>query len=70
MQVHQSSLSNVLQAFRIAHRTPFTPTPEFYTEVGINRIRYSKLVRGKVVITGPEARALADFFEVPITDVI
>lgn len=52
------------------NRSPFTPTPDFYREVGMSHIRFGKLRRGTAIITGPEASALAHFFRVSLTDLI
>ena len=48
----------------------FTPDNEFYKTVGITNRRWAKIYRGETAPTLPEAKAIADFFEVPVTDLI
>jgi DNA-binding XRE family transcriptional regulator len=48
----------------------FTPNDEFYKTVGITNRRWAKICRGETAPTLPEAKAIAQFFEVPVTDLI
>ncbi len=48
----------------------FTPNNEFYNTVGINNRRWAKIYQGKTFPTLPEAKNIADFFSVPVTDLI
>jgi hypothetical protein len=46
----------------------FKPVPEFYEQVGINNRRWAQIYRGQTAPTLPEAKAIADYFEVDITE--
>lgn len=48
----------------------FCPNVNFYNSTGINRKRWGMIYRGTVDPTVPEAKAIADFFEVPFTELI
>ena len=48
----------------------FTPDDEFYKTVGINNRRWAKIYKGEKNPTLPEAKSIADFFSVPVTDLI
>lgn len=48
----------------------FKPDQRFYTKVGINRKRFGQLLRGQKPMFGHEVRALAEFFGVPVTDLL
>ena len=49
---------------------PFKPDREFYTIVNINRKRWGQIYRGEISPTIPEVKAIARFFDVPVTDLI
>ncbi|MBN2893259.1 MAG: helix-turn-helix transcriptional regulator [Bacteroidales bacterium] len=46
----------------------FCPNRNFYTTVGINQKRWGQIYRGKTEPTISEAKAIADFFEIPVTE--
>ncbi|GAB3992008.1 hypothetical protein GCM10028807_24080 [Spirosoma daeguense] len=48
----------------------FKPDQRFYSKVGINRKRFGQLLRGEKPVFGYEARALSDFFGIPVTDLL
>lgn len=48
----------------------FCPNVNFYGAVNINKKRWGQIYRGETSPTLTEAKAIADFFEVPVTDLI
>lgn len=48
----------------------FCPNANFYRTVKINSKRWGQIYRGETAPTLPEAKAIAEFFEVPVTDLI
>jgi hypothetical protein len=44
----------------------FNPTRDFYENVGINRLRFWQLVKGKKEPLASEAVRLSEFFSVPL----
>lgn len=51
--------------------TAFKPTPErFYKKVNINQKRFGQLLRGDKVPLTTEVKALSEFFNVPVTELI
>ncbi|WP_139279505.1 helix-turn-helix domain-containing protein [Tangfeifania diversioriginum] len=46
----------------------FKPSPEFYAHVGINNRRWAQIYRGQVEPTLSEAKAIADYFEIEVTE--
>ena len=48
----------------------FKPNPEFYSTVNIKRRRWGMIYRGETSPTLTEAKAIAEFFEIPVTDLI
>lgn len=48
----------------------FKPDREFYDTVSINRKRFGQIHRGEISPTVTEAKALANYFEVDITELI
>lgn len=48
----------------------FKPDAEFYQSVGIANRRWAKIYRGQIVPTLTEAKAIAEYFEIPVTDLI
>lgn len=48
----------------------FCPNASFYKAVEINQKRWGQIYRGQIVPTLTEAKAIAEYFEVPVTDLI
>jgi hypothetical protein len=48
----------------------FKPTSEFYSMVGINNRRWAQIYRGEIAPTLPEAKAIADYFEFDVTELL
>ncbi|MFC5408957.1 hypothetical protein ACFPMF_06540 [Larkinella bovis] len=48
----------------------FTPDERFYNRIGINRIRFWQLVKGKKAMYTHEALVLADYFGIPVNDLL
>lgn len=48
----------------------FKPGPEFYKQVGINSRRWARIYRDELEPTISEAKAIATYFEVDITELI
>ncbi len=48
----------------------FKPDREFYSMVGINRKRFGQIYRGEISPTVTEAKALANYFNVEVTELI
>lgn len=48
----------------------FCPNKFFYDAVSINRRRWGQLYRGEVSPTIEELKSIAEFFEVPITELV
>lgn len=48
----------------------FCPNASFYQAVTINQKRWGQIYRGTTEPTLTEAKSIADFFEVPVTDLI
>ena len=48
----------------------FCPNKTFYDAVDINQKRWGQLYRGEIPPTIPEAKAIANFFEIEITELI
>ncbi|WP_041341328.1 hypothetical protein [Runella slithyformis] len=50
---------------------PFVPTRKlFYDRVGINQKRFGMLLRGELPMYGFEAKSLAQFFGVEVTELL
>ncbi|HBS87730.1 MAG TPA: hypothetical protein DEA97_14300 [Bacteroidales bacterium] len=49
---------------------PFVPDKDFYNVVQINAKRWAKIYRNEVSPTLDEAKRIADFFNVEITELI
>ena len=52
------------------HVGGFKPNPIFYKKVGINHKRFAMLLRGSKEPVTSELKALSEFFNVPITELI
>lgn len=48
----------------------FHPNRNFYTSVGINQKRWGLIYRGQIEPTVSEAKSIAEFFEVDVTELI
>jgi len=46
----------------------FCPNKTFYDAVNVNQKRWGQIYRGEIVPTVTEARAIADFFEIEVTE--
>jgi hypothetical protein len=44
----------------------FKPTKDFYQEVGINKHRFSKILRGEIQPQRNELHAIAGHFHIPV----
>jgi hypothetical protein len=67
-QTTQTPLKSAIGAYERKHLTKFKPSRLFYEQIGINRIRFWKLVEGTKSPEINEARRLSDFFNVPLND--
>ncbi|MBC7571204.1 MAG: helix-turn-helix transcriptional regulator [Spirosoma sp.] len=65
-----TALQAVIWAYEAKFKSPFTPSPLLYDATGITHKRFAKLVRGEKTPTADEITALAEFFGVPITDLV
>lgn len=48
----------------------FSPDRQFYEAISINQKRWGQLYRGEVSPTIDELKAIAEYFEVPVTELI
>ena len=48
----------------------FCPNNTFYDAVDINQKRWGQIYRGETVPTVTEAKLIADYFEIPVTEII
>ena len=48
----------------------FKASPDFYNKVGINSRRWAQIFRGDIEPIISEAKAIAQYFEVDITEII
>jgi hypothetical protein len=48
----------------------FRPSNDFYKKIGINKKRFWQLVRNEKSATLDEAKSIATYFKVPVTDLI
>ena len=62
----QTPLKSAISSFEANGRLRFSPTVDFYHSIGINRIRFWQLVKGKKTMMVDEAVRLSDFFKVPL----
>lgn len=65
--VKENRLKKLLE-YRFRHLEDFTPSRFFFTETGINQIRYWDLFFGRKPITAKEYRAVADYFNLPVVE--
>ena len=66
-----NTIQQAVTAYEARIGTPFKPTPErFYRRVNINQKRFGQLLRGDKEPVTSELKALSEFFQVPITELI
>lgn len=65
-----TAFSIAIARFEEANNLKFQPNPTFYSRVGINRIRFWQLVRGEKPPYSTEVVALADYFKIPVSDIL
>ncbi len=63
---NSTPLEAAIQEYETSACSKFSPTKDFYRRVGINRIRFWQLVKGKKDPLLSEIQSLADFFNVTI----
>ena len=66
----QITIKQAVQNFEDRNLTKFKPTKKFYETTKINRIRFGQLVEGKKQMYVSELKALSEFFNVPVTELI
>lgn len=67
----KTPLQLAISEYETRNGSPFVPTRKlFYERVGINQKRFGMLMRGELPMYGFEAKALADFFGVEVTDIL
>lgn len=64
--IPQTPLRTVIDDYSARVCLKFNPTREFYDNVGINRLRFWQLVKGKKEPLASEASRLSEFFSVPL----
>lgn len=60
----------VLTRYEERIRGKWKPDGRFYKAVGINQKRFGMILRGKLPMYGYEAKALAEFFGVEMSDIL
>lgn len=65
-QIPLTPLRTAIQSHEAIAQSKFRPTKDFYHSIGINRIRFWQLVKGKKTMMVDEAVRLSDFFKVPL----
>lgn len=63
-----TSVQKVLNRYQERIKGKWRPDERFYKEVGINQKRFGMLLRGELPLYYFEAKALAKFFGVEITE--
>lgn len=48
----------------------FSPSPDFYKVIGINRRRWGQVFRGEIDPTVGEVNRIAQYFDVPVMSLI
>ena len=66
----QITIKQAVQNFEDRNLTKFKPTKKFYETTNINSIRFGQLVEGKKQMYASELKALSEFFNVPVTELI
>ena len=71
LKTTQTPLQMVVNRYEERNGCPFKPTRKlFYDRVGITQKRFGMLLRGELPMYGFEAKSLAQFFGVPVTDIL
>ena len=65
-QVSLTPLRTAIQNYETVAQSKFSPTKDFYQSIGINRIRFWQLVKGKKTMMVDEAVRLSTFFNVSL----
>lgn len=65
-----TTLGVAISHFEQRSNLKFSPDEKFYNRVGINRIRFWQLVKGKKRMFTDEARTLAEYFGLAVTDLL
>jgi hypothetical protein len=65
-----TTLSLAIHDYEQRSNLKFTPDEKFYDRIGINRIRFWQLVKGKKRMFTDEAQALANYFGITVTDLL
>ncbi|MGM9510929.1 hypothetical protein ACS5NO_24555 [Larkinella sp. GY13] len=63
-------LSAAIERYEHLSDLKFTPDERFYNRISINRIRFWQLVKGKKPMYTHEALILADYFGIPVNDLL
>lgn len=66
----QTALQIVIDDYEVRGKSKFSPTKDFYASIGINRIRFWQIVKGKKEPLISEAAKLSDFFSIPLESLI
>lgn len=66
----QTPLQTVIDDYEVSAKSKFSPTKDFYVSIGINRIRFWQIVKGKKEPLISEAAKLSDFFSIPLERLI
>jgi hypothetical protein len=64
---NKTPLQVVVQKYEERIGSKFKPTEIFYNKVGINQKRFGLLARGQINMMVVEAKALCEFFDIPLT---
>lgn len=68
--MNQTPLSMLIADYEHNKHLKFVPNDSFYLLIGINRIRFWQLVKGKKELLAHEIRALSDYFGISVNDLI
>lgn len=66
----QTPLQTVIDDYEVRVESKFSPTKDFYESIGINRIRFWQIVKGKKEPLISEAAKLSDFFSIPLESLV
>ncbi|MDR6195903.1 hypothetical protein [Siphonobacter sp. SORGH_AS_0500] len=65
-----SPLARIIARYECESHLAFKPKPSFYDSIGINRIRFWKLVKGEKEPVTSEVRSLAKFLKISEQELI